>query len=320
VKLLAEKFGLERLGFLTLTFRDHVTDIKEAQRRLNSWKTNVLAKRYDATICVVERTKLGRIHFHLLVALAEDIRTGFDFEAVENNDYRTANVYLRNEWAFLRTSAKAYGFGRTQLLPVKSTAEGIAKYVGKYIAKHIGERRSDDKGARLVRYTVGARQVTSNFAWVSEGAKIWRRRVGETAHAVGACDIDELREKQGSRWAWGLRESRVQLRDANGSFLFDSDSKGGLTPRLVRLCQAPENLWRTEIFNLALSSGGDVSRARLDGPDGLPIAGVFLCSLDDFLATGEWIMGEQAAMKLDIERGLATAGLGAGGVCDNDPF
>jgi hypothetical protein len=88
----------------------------------------------------------------------------------------------------------------------------------------------------------------------------------------------------------------------------------------VRLCQAPENLWRTEIFNLALSSGGDVSRARLDGPDGLPIAGVFLCSLDDFLATGEWIMGEQAAMKLDIERGLATAGLGAGGVCDNDPF
>jgi hypothetical protein len=31
---------------------------------------------------------------------------------------------------------------------------GIAKYVGKSIAKHIGNRLPEDKGARLVRYTI----------------------------------------------------------------------------------------------------------------------------------------------------------------------
>ena len=293
VKLLAEKFGLERLGFLTLTFRDHVTDIKEAQRRLNSWRTNVLSKRYDATICVVERMKSGRIHFHLLVALTEDIRTGFDFEAVKNDDYRTANSFLRSEWGFLRTSAKAYGFGRTELLPVKSTAEGIAKYVGKYIAKHIGERRPDDKGARLVRYTVGARQVTTNFAWVSERATQWRERVGEVAEAVGAKDLEDIKGTLGTRWAYHMR--------------------GDITD------PAPLN-WRMGLMNVALVHGGDVPRARLNGPDGLPLSGVTLSSLDDYLETGEWLMADETAMRIDVKRGLAMAGQGVGTVYECDPF
>jgi hypothetical protein len=43
--------------------------------------------------------------------------------------------------------APKYGFGRTELLPIKKTAEGVAKYVGKYVAKHIGQRLPADKGA-----------------------------------------------------------------------------------------------------------------------------------------------------------------------------
>ena len=79
VQYFVDTYGLSNVGFLTLTFRDHVTDPKEAQRRFNSLKTHILAKRYRAYIRVMEPMKSGRIHYHLLVALHSDIRTGFDF-------------------------------------------------------------------------------------------------------------------------------------------------------------------------------------------------------------------------------------------------
>gem|GEM_PF-4216108 len=211
MRLLAERFGLERLGFLTLTFRDHVTDIREAQRRFHSLRTHVLAERYPASIAVVERMKSGRIHFHLLVVCPHDIRTGFDFVAVAAGDYSSANEWLRKEWAFWRVTAPNFGFGRTELLPIKSTAEGIAKYVGKYIAKHLDARRPEDKGARLVRYTLSARQVTANFAWVSPLAKEWRTKTGELAAAVGAKDTTELAQKLGTkRWAYYMRDNFLE--------------------------------------------------------------------------------------------------------------
>ena len=55
VKLLAEKFGIKRLGFLTLSFADLVRSIREAQRRFNGLRTHVLKDRYTASIAVVER-------------------------------------------------------------------------------------------------------------------------------------------------------------------------------------------------------------------------------------------------------------------------
>lgn len=82
-------------------------------RRFHSLRTHVLNVRYKAFVKVIERTKKGRIHYHLLIALNDDIRTGFDFKAVENFDYRSANFALRSEWAFWRKTAKKYGFGRS---------------------------------------------------------------------------------------------------------------------------------------------------------------------------------------------------------------
>jgi len=88
VKLLAESFGINRLGFLTLTFADLVTSIKEAQRRFSSLRTHVLGVRYPASIAIVERgTISGRLHFHLLVVCPEDIRTGFNFGGCRSGDY-----------------------------------------------------------------------------------------------------------------------------------------------------------------------------------------------------------------------------------------
>ena len=135
VQHLADKYPLENLGFLTLTFAQHTICPKEAQRRLNSLITHVVKPRYHEYLGVFERMKSGRIHYHLLVVLDCDIRTGMDFKEVKNRNYSSANLNLRKEWAFLRFTVKKYGFGRTELLPVKSNIEAMAKYVGKYIAK-----------------------------------------------------------------------------------------------------------------------------------------------------------------------------------------
>jgi hypothetical protein len=149
---LAKRFGLERLGFLTLTFADNVQVLQEANRRFHSLDTHVIRRRYERAIAVPERQKSGRVHFHLVVVAGADIRSGADFEAFKRKDYRSANPALRSEWAFWRGTAPRFRFGRTELLPVKSTPEGMARYVGKYISKHVRARTAGDKGARLVRY------------------------------------------------------------------------------------------------------------------------------------------------------------------------
>jgi len=206
VKLMAESHGLERLLFNTLTFRDHVLDIKEAQRRFNSLRSNVLAERYRDFITVVERQKSGRLHFHLLAATEHDMRTGFDFDAAARGDYRSACAELRAEWAFWRKTAPEFGFGRTEQLPVKSTSDGIAKYVGKYIAKHIDQRRQDDKGARLVRYSEGARAVSTRFAWANGRGRVWRQKLSQFATRHHVWSIEMMNERFGPHWAFKLSE------------------------------------------------------------------------------------------------------------------
>lgn len=219
VQAMAEKWGLEQLGFLTLTFADHVQDAREAQRRFNSLSTHVLRVRYPAFIRVFERHKSDRIHYHLLLATGSDIRTGFDFAAVDNHDYRSASRHLREEWAFWRLTAKAYGFGRTELLPVKSTSEGIARYVGKYISKHLGARREADKGLRLVEYSKGARMASTRFQFATSGAASWRRKLrlfaGIVCRARGypVPSMQLLTELLGPRWAWHWREFILTLPD-----------------------------------------------------------------------------------------------------------
>jgi hypothetical protein len=205
---LIEKYGLERIGFLTLTFARHVVAYKEAQKALHSLMTGVLKQRYPEYIIVMERMDSKRIHYHLLVVMAEDIRTGFDFAAVKQGDYRSASDYLRREWKFWRETAPKYGFGRTELLPIKKTAEGVAKYVGKYVAKHIGQRLPEDKGARLVRYSKGASRAGTRFSWVmSPGARMWRAKLGAFCRMLGLNSDNYkefLNEWFGRNWVYHL--------------------------------------------------------------------------------------------------------------------
>lgn len=178
VHAFVEKFGLNKVGFLTLTFADRITDPKEAQRRFNSLRKNILAPRYKNYVRVYERQKDGTVHYHLLISCKCDIRTGLNHQALKRRDYRSAGAYLRNEWKYLRENLNKYGFGRAELTPIKSNSKGISKYVSKYLGKHIEARIDEDKGVRLVQFSQGVWKVaTSNFQFFSEGSSIWRSKL-----------------------------------------------------------------------------------------------------------------------------------------------
>jgi len=218
VQAMAERYGIERLGFLTLTFADDVQDRREAQRRFNSLSTHSIRQIYEAYIRVMERQKMGRIHYHLLVVLPGDIRTGFDFAAVDKGDYSSANKLLKDQWRYWRKTAKQFGFGRTELMPVKSTSEGIARYVGKYISKHMAARREDDKGARLVEYSSGGRIASTRFMFNSKGSQLWRAKVCMFAHMVSEAKgtpptFSGLKMAFGPRWAHEWRDFISSLPD-----------------------------------------------------------------------------------------------------------
>jgi hypothetical protein len=207
---LVKQFGIEKLGFLTLTFADHVVEIREASRRFNNLNRRVLKARYKRIVAVPERQKSGRLHFHCLGVLDADIRTGCDFAAFAKKDYRTASAALKSEWEFWRETAPRYGFGRTELLPIKSTAEGISKYAGKYIAKHIDVRIEKDKGARLVRYIGyrgGERSFHPHLMFNSEHAWLWRRKVKEFACYYGIVDMEDFKKKCGPRLCYIFQDA-----------------------------------------------------------------------------------------------------------------
>lgn len=213
---LSFKHGLKNLGFLTLTFKDHVTDYREGSKRFNSLASNVLNVRYKHWLRVMERQKSGRIHYHLIVALDDDIRTDFNFAEASEGIYKSASKSLRAEWAFWRKTAPLYRFGRTELLPIKSSHEAIGRYVGKYIGKHMMQRLPEDKGARLVSYSKGCRAMSTKFSWHTEGAQEWRAKVKVFAHMVAerrGCEptFEGLALELGPKWAYNNREFIAQL-------------------------------------------------------------------------------------------------------------
>lgn len=221
VKALAKAYGLGRLGFFTLTFAENIQDRKEASRRFNSLLTGVLRERYKIGVRVMERQKSGRIHYHCVVVMPDDIREGFDFKEASRGIYGSANAYLRAEWVFWRNTCKEYGFGRHELMPVKSNENGLAKYVGKYLGKHWTVRTGNDVGARLVGYwgfrgkaAVKQRESSCNFSWAKGGAKIWRENL-KTLDLCASSIIPEykaisedgstrLKHFLGRHWAWNL--------------------------------------------------------------------------------------------------------------------
>lgn len=218
--------GLDRVGFLTLTFLEPMLDHKQASRRWDSLNTNFLSSVFPCWQRVFERTKKGNVHYHLLVDCRKDIRTGFNFDLyltalqmrkkklpyrhIERQAFRSANVYLRSLWQELRDRLPNYGFGRHELLPIRTNIEAASKYVGKYVSKDM-HNFEEDKGVRRIAYSQGQIRSSSNFAWHSEGSQEWRRKVQILAHFLGLEDMYDLKARFGPRWARFLSDTIMDI-------------------------------------------------------------------------------------------------------------
>jgi hypothetical protein len=216
------RYTLQRVGFVTLTFSENLTDYKEAQRRYNSFTTHVLRDLCVEWITVVERQARGAIHYHLCAVFNQDIRTGFNFDAcwgaanerVTNGQtvvfrtlqrayFKSANPALRAIWETIRDKAPLYGFGRCETLPVRSNTQAVARYVGAYVGKEAAKRDVRDKGMRSVRYSLNERKASIRFSWVSGAGKEWRLGCSVFQNFVGTQDFKHV---LGKRWAWNWRE------------------------------------------------------------------------------------------------------------------
>ena len=207
IEAFIEKHGVNNVGFFTITGKDEESRLsaKVFQARYNSFATGFLREYFKSSIMVCERgSESGFFHAHLLIAFDFDIRTGFDFAAVSNRDYRSVNPRLLTYWRLVRMHAARYGLGRTEILPIKSNAVGVARYVSDYVCKHFRHRVAADKGAKLVRYSGGARVCSTRFAFDSVRSRLWRRKIGVVAQVAGIIDLPEFAQRFGERWAHHL--------------------------------------------------------------------------------------------------------------------
>jgi hypothetical protein len=201
------------VGFLTLTFPDNLTDNKEVRERFRSFNTNYLSchPHIREWVNTKEVQKRGAWHFHLVVVLTEDISQGVKWEELEKGNYRSASTFLRNIWKDLREALPRYGFGRSELLPIKSNADAIALYVGKYISKHVGSRSEDHKGVRLISYSRGWIRNGCQFAWNTNNAHEWRRKLALFAERYGCTEFYQLSAKLGPGWAYHYAQDIIDI-------------------------------------------------------------------------------------------------------------
>lgn len=204
--------SVDHVAFMTLTFPDNVEDPEEAYSRFRSMNSNFLSS-WEVLdwVCVKERQKRGAWHYHLIAVFKEDVRTGVDFEQLAEGNYSSASPYLRRIWKELREALPKYGFGRSEVLPVKTNAEAMARYVGKYVSKHIDSRAEEDKGVRLISYSKGWERNSVNFAWHTENSQEWRRKLALFASYVGCDDIYQVSDKLGPCWAYRYAETIMQI-------------------------------------------------------------------------------------------------------------
>lgn len=287
------------VAFFTLTFPDKVFDYKEVRRRWNSLNNNYLRNHseFGEWISVKEQHKDGSWHLHVLIEVSQDIRDGFDFDVYSQwlNDFRktkrrkrlqTGSNYLRNLWQDLRENLHKYRFGRSELVPIRSNAEAMARYVGKYISKHIGQRDESSKGVRLVSYSQGWAKNSIKMAWHTEGAQEWRRKLGLFAQMMGCSELYQLTDKLGSDWAYRYTQEIFDIDrtlDENGGLCAPAHQDATLN----RIPRRQKNRWNHQKQTLTTHSHSKSQRERSK------IKNRIRSQLEEWLELVEWIYDPQ---------------------------
>jgi hypothetical protein len=211
MRLYIEKFGENNVAVLTITTPSQCLSAAEFQRRWHSLRSNVLPDLFATGMWVRERqARTGNWHSHAIVDLGRDVRTGFPFEEVKRGFYANVDAELRKTWKRLRDRVGKYGFGRTELLPIKQNGAGCARYLTKYLGKAlISEKAPGEERCRLFGVWGGVRFVYARFDWVSN--RIMRRRKAWLATTAGLSDLEGFKALYGNRWWFVIGEALLKV-------------------------------------------------------------------------------------------------------------
>lgn len=117
--------------FITLTFEENITDVKEANKKFHIWRRNIKRiKPNFAYVCVPEFQKRGAVHYHLMT----------------NIDYNDIKLLLGNEVKLYKPGSgwqvgkniKGWVYGYS--LAIDITRMNVVGYLTKYFTKDIDER------------------------------------------------------------------------------------------------------------------------------------------------------------------------------------
>lgn len=231
--------GVQNCVFFTPTLANLDHKAPDPERANNCWRRMekmVVAEWPNGGVRILERGgKTQRLHYHVLLDVGVDVRSGYDFtasRAEQSADRRakwslhpSANAQLVEVESKLRIMARRAGFGVIfHCEPIRSEVEAVREYLSKYICKHVGQRLLIDKRRRLVGYFgqgASRRDIpsASSFAFGGElvqnkgthlerphfrnaWAWLWRKKVGQWMARRGIKDMDEAREVLGKRWAY----------------------------------------------------------------------------------------------------------------------
>ena len=217
-------YGDERIGILTLTFAEHLTDLDEGQRRLNNlFRLINRDKKFQWLVRVVEAQKNGRIHYHILIKTNQNIKGNIDWEIYEKMGEtrhiaekrklgrllsNSAEKHLVELWSYLRKKCKSTGFGRHELMPLRKPHH-IKNYIGKYMEKDYRnndlKKNGKNTNKRLVTYSIKAPKVANTLVCHVNGkARVAREKLKKFANDRGIKDADEMRELFGKHWSHHL--------------------------------------------------------------------------------------------------------------------
>ncbi len=228
--------GLNRVGFMTLTFKDD-PDPHQAVRRLKRFlrKTRHL---FTAWLWVLEFGPT-RPNFHLLVITDHDIATGFDPAAYDslkalsaqaraegrqltpqetqlaNSLKRTlkANPALkalqRDVRKLLSSSLIRFGY-HFELTPIRKTPAHVAAYFRKNYLNGVRARHRCYPGVHLTASSRNFPKVCwSTFALTSSTSRL---EYGAIADALRIPDMEALKHRFGSKWPRDLAPVIDELR------------------------------------------------------------------------------------------------------------
>jgi len=211
IRLYIQHFGESNIGLLTVTTPSQCLSAFEFQRMWRSLLTHGLKKSFPTGMWVRERQpRTGSWHAHCVVNVGWDIKTGFPFDQVQKRFYANVDPRLREQWKLLREMAEKYGFGRTELLPLKASGPSCARYLVKYLVKVRGSDKSEgEEKCRLFGRWGGVGYVITPFSFVR--SRIFRKRKAWLAAEMGIECYADFKKMFGAHWWHRLGAALVDV-------------------------------------------------------------------------------------------------------------